>query len=79
MDRKTDRDKLQIQGLKRNLDQLCMWLARFFFAAGGEPSSERYFMDKPLLTEACSDVSDAEIIMITCGLYRYHNNFESFA
>ena len=51
----------------------------FFFAAGGEPSSERYFMDKPLLTEACSDVSDAEIIMITCGLYRYHNNFEGFA
>ena len=46
-----------------------------FFAAGGEPSSERYFMDKPLLTEACSDASDAsdaEIIVIIWGLY--HNN-----
>ena len=51
---------------------------RLFFAAGGEPSNERYFMDKPLLTEACSDSSDAEIIVITCrGLY--HDSFESFA
>ena len=57
-----DRDTLQIQGLERNLDQLCMWLARLFFAVGGEPSSKHYFMDKPLLTEACSDASDAEII-----------------
>ena len=54
-----------------------MWLATLFFAAGGEPSSERYFMYKPLLTEACSDASDAEIILITWGLY--HDNFESFA
>ena len=46
------------------------------FAVGGEPSSERYFMVKPLLTEACSDASDAEI---TWGLVVYHNNFESFA
>ena len=68
---------MQIQGLKRNLDQLCMWLARLFFVAGGEPSSELYFMDKPLMTEACSDASDAEIIVITWGLY--HDNFESFA
>ena len=36
-----------------------MWLARFF-AAGGEPSSERYFMDKPLVIEACSVASDTE-------------------
>ena len=69
--------KLQIQGLERNLDQLCTWLARLFFVAGGEPSSERYFMGKPLLTEACSDASDAEIIVITWGLH--HDNFESFA
>ena len=49
-----------------------------FFAAGGaEPSSVRYFIGKPLLTEACSDASDAEIIVITLGLY--HDNFESFA
>ena len=39
-----------------------------FFAVGGEPSSDRYFMDKPLLTEACSDVSDAEIIVIIWDL-----------
>ena len=52
-----------------------MWLARFF-AVGGEPSSERYFMDKPLLTEACSDASDAEN-RDTWDLY--HDNFESFA
>ena len=75
MDRKTNRDKLQIQGLEQNLDQLCMWLIRLFVAAGGEPSSKHYFMDKPLLTEACSDASDAEIIVITLGLY--HNNLES--
>ena len=49
-------------------------VSKIIFAAGGEPSSERYFMDKPLLIEACSD---AEIIVITWGLY--HNNFESFA
>ena len=60
MDRKTDCDKLQIEGLERNLDQLCTWLTRFCFAAGGEPSSERYFMDEALVTEACSVVSDAE-------------------
>ena len=71
-----DRDKLQIQGLERYLDQLCTWLARLF-AARGEPSSERYFMDKPLLTEACGDASDAEIIVITWGLY--HDKCESFA
>ena len=34
-DRKTDHDKLQIQGLERNLDQICMWfkytcIARLF-------------------------------------------------
>ena len=57
MDRKTDGDKLQSQGLERNLDT---WLARFCFAAGGESSSERYFMDKPLVTEACGVASDAE-------------------
>ena len=38
-DRKTDRDKLQIQGLDQNLDKICKWLARLFFAAGGEPST----------------------------------------
>ena len=43
-------------------------LARLFFAAGGEPSSEHYFMDKPLLTEACGVVSDAEIVVITWDL-----------
>ena len=37
-----------------------MWLARLFFATGGKPSSERYFMDKLLVTEACSDASDAK-------------------
>ena len=47
MDRKTDHDKLKIQGLEWNLVQLCMWLARLFFAAGGEPSSKHYFTDKP--------------------------------
>ena len=48
-----------------------------FFAAGSEPSSERYFMDKPLLTEACSDANNAEIIVITWNLpICYHNNFE---
>ena len=67
-DQKADCDKLQIQGLERNLDQLCMQLARLFFAAGCEPSSGRYFMDKPLLTEACSDASDVEIILITWDL-----------
>ena len=75
-----DCDELQIQRLEQNLDQLCMWLARLFFAAGGEPSGEHYFMDKLLLTEACSDASDASdagIIVITWCLY--HNNSESFA
>ena len=61
-DRKTDRNELQIQGLEQHLDQLCMWLARLFFAVDGEPSSEHYFLYKPLLTEACSDASDAEVI-----------------
>ena len=50
--------------------------SKIIFAAGGEPSSERYFMDKLLLTEACSDASDAEII-VTWGLH--HDYFESFA
>ena len=73
-DRKTDREKLQIQGLEWNLDQLCTWLqdlawylvrrgrgyTRFCFAAGGEPSSERYFMDEPVVTEACGVASNAE-------------------
>ena len=63
-----DCDRLQIQGLELNLNLLCAWLTRLFFAAGGEPSSERYFMDKPLLTEVCSDASDAEIIVITWDL-----------
>ena len=53
-----DHDKLQIQGLEQN--QLCTWLARLFSAAGGEPSSKRYFKDKPLMAEACSDASDAD-------------------
>ena len=39
-------------------------------------SSERYFMDKPLLTDACSNASDAEIIVITCIWGLYHDNFE---
>ena len=51
-------------------------VSKIIFAAGGEPSSERYFMDKLLLTEACSDASDAEII-VTWGLH--HDYFESFA
>ena len=47
MDRKTDRDKLQIQGLERNLDQLCHVASKIiFFSAGGEPSSECYYMGK---------------------------------
>ena len=33
--------------------------SKIIFAAG-EPSSERYFMDKSLVTEAFSDASDAE-------------------
>ena len=57
MDQKTDRDKMQIQGLERNL---AMWLTRFCLAAGGEPSSKRYFVDGPLVTEACSGTSDAK-------------------
>ena len=44
-------------GIKTNF---ATWLARLFLAAGGEPSSERYYMDKPLVTEACSDASDAD-------------------
>ena len=55
-----DRDKLQIQGLEQSLDQLARQLARLCFAASGEPRSERYYVDKPLVTKACSDVSDAE-------------------
>ena len=43
MDRKTDRDKLQIQGLVYT--NFATWLARLFFAASGEPSSERCFTD----------------------------------
>ena len=65
--------KANVQGLEQNQDQLCMWLARLFFAVGDKPSSEHYCMGKLLLTEACSDASDAEIIMITWGLY--HDNF----
>ena len=66
-DRKTDRDKVQIQGLEQNLDQLCTHLARYFAAMNllHLPSSERsVFMDtEPLVTEACSDASasDGEI------------------
>ena len=52
IEKKMDRDELQIQGLKWNLDQLCTWLARLFFAAGDEPGSKRYFV------EACSDASN---------------------
>ena len=48
-----DCDKLQIQGLERNLDQLCHMASKIIFAAGGEPSSKHYFMDEPLVTEAC--------------------------
>ena len=59
-DKKTYHDKLHIQGLEQSLDQICTWLARFFSAASGESSSKRYFTEKLLVTEACSDVSDAE-------------------
>ena len=38
-----DHDKLQIQELVYT--NFAMWLARLFFAAGGEPSSEHYFID----------------------------------
>ena len=66
MDRKTDRDKLQIQELEWNLDQLYhIGQQDYLFSASGEL----------LLTEACSNVSDAEnrdpcnlphVIMTTC-------------
>ena len=46
--------------LERNLDQLSHVASKIIFAAGGKPSSKRYFMDKLLVTEACSDASDAE-------------------
>ena len=65
--------KMQIQGLERNLDQLCTWLVRFSLVSGaagtrlnkiwfccgrGEPSSERYFMDESfVVTEACGVAS----------------------
>ena len=34
--------------------------SKIFSAASGESSSKRYFTEKLLVTEACSDVSDAE-------------------
>ena len=37
-----------------------MWLAKFCFVVGGEPSSKRYFMDKPLVIGAWEVASDAE-------------------
>ena len=50
-----------------------MWLARLFFAAGsGKPSSERYFMDKPLVTEACSDASDTASLVVDKGCLLLH-------
>ena len=59
MDRKMDCDKLQIQGFKRNLDQLCHVQARLFLLrVMNLHSSKHYF--KPLVTEACSDAGDAE-------------------
>ena len=58
MNRKRGRDKHR---LERNLDQLCHVASKIIlYAAGGEASSKRYFMDKPLETEACSDASDVE-------------------
>ena len=35
----------QIQRMERNLHQLCHVASKIIFAAGGEPSSEHYFMD----------------------------------
>ena len=40
-----NRDKLQIQEVEQNLHQLCHVASKIIFAAGGEPSSENYFMD----------------------------------
>ena len=48
--------------------RLTLHVVRLLFAAAGRPCSKCYFMDRLLLTGACSDASDAEIIMITCNL-----------
>ena len=43
MDRKTDRDKPAANSGIRT--ELCHVTSKIIFAAGGDPSSERYFMD----------------------------------